>query len=302
MNLPSQEYLQSRIDYDPQTGIAKWKPVDESYGPTWKHFNSRDAGKLLGNKAYLKGNQYLVSKLLKILIYGSSDNLEIASKLVRKNALRTNTLSLLGIEQYVSYDHKTGDMRFLPRSNNPAFNGQYAGKSASKLHTPSGYCRLSLLKKDYLSHRVAWYLYYGVDPGVYVIDHIDCNKANNIITNLRLANDSLNTQNRKSTKGYSLERGKYRVRIHINSVNYTVGTYNTELEAKEAYKLAIKLYKPQYQFTEQEQAQLDLLYQTYPNCSSDLQRCCHELQVKAINYYVDAAVVQGPNIELNVSS
>jgi hypothetical protein len=295
MTLPSQTYLQSRIDYNPQTGEARWKTVDESYGPKWKQFNSRDAGKVLGNKASINGNQYLVSKLLKILIYGSSDNLEIASKLVRKNALRYNTLSLLGIEQYVSYDHKTGDMWFLPRDNSPAFNAQYAGKSASRLHTPSGYCRTKLFKKDYLSHRVAWYLYYGVDPGEYVIDHIDCNKANNIITNLRLANDSLNTQNRKNTKGYSLERGKYRVRIHINSVNYTVGTYNTELEAKEAYKLAIKLYKPQYQFTEQEQAQLDLLYQTYPNCSSDLQRACHDIHVKAITHYIDAASVQTVN-------
>ena len=68
--LPSQDYLKSRIDYNPETGEARWKPVDESYGPGWKIFNSRFAGNLLTNKLNINDKQYHVGRVVYKILYG----------------------------------------------------------------------------------------------------------------------------------------------------------------------------------------------------------------------------------------
>ncbi|EEJ8889537.1 HNH endonuclease [Salmonella enterica subsp. enterica] len=44
-------------------------------------------------------------------------------------------------------------------------------------------------------HRLAWFYYYGEFPGG-CIDHIDNDKANNKISNFRIANKSQNGVNR----------------------------------------------------------------------------------------------------------
>ena len=49
----------------------------------------------------------------------------------------------------------------------------------------------------YLAHRVAWLLYYGIDPGANEIDHIDQDPINNRIGNLRLVNSRENSMNRR---------------------------------------------------------------------------------------------------------
>lgn len=47
------------------------------------------------------------------------------------------------------------------------------------------------------AHRVVWSLHYGVIENGMVIDHLDGDKVNNIISNLRLTSISINTRNRK---------------------------------------------------------------------------------------------------------
>ena len=49
----------------------------------------------------------------------------------------------------------------------------------------------------YLAHRVAWLLYYRVDPGDMQIDHIDGNRENNVISNLRLVSHGDNMKNQR---------------------------------------------------------------------------------------------------------
>ncbi len=200
----------------------------------------------------------------------------------------------------MSYCPNTGELRWNSRDSK-SFNTRYAGKIAGSVGT-KGHIYINLYKENFLAHRLAWFLYYGHDPVTYQIDHINRNKLDNSINNLRLANHSLNSQNRTGVRGYRLHRGKYEVAISVNKVVIPLGSFYTEAEAQAAYDIACETYKPQYQFTNLEQTLLDELHRTYPNCDPELQRACHELQVKALKFYVDAAIVQTPNLEYNISS
>ena len=322
--LPSQEYLQSRIEYNPETGEARWKPVDESYGPSWKQFNAKHCNQLIRNKyIHIDFKNQITAKILYKLHYGvepparlaylDKNNLNFAitnitpkAKTLLKDVSflpRVNPLPI-DVDSILAYNHITGVLTWKPRDEPRSFNAQYAGRDAGYI-SQSGYMHVKTRNTIYLHHRLAWMLYYGVDPGKYLIDHIDRNPSNNPINNLRLATNSMNQQVANlDAKGYVIrpKDGRYQVAIKVNSQQIHLGVYATEEEATAAYEAAVQKLKPIYKFTESEQTLLDNLYNTYPNCSLDLQHACHELQVKALNYYIDAAIVQTPNLEYNSSS
>ena len=58
-----------------------------------------------------------------------------------------------------------------------------------------GYCRVSIKSSIYQVHRIVFYMYHRRDPGKKVIDHIDGNKSNNQIFNLRACSHRQNIQN-----------------------------------------------------------------------------------------------------------
>ena len=133
------------------------------------------------------------------------------------------------VDSLLCLDHISGLLTWKPRVNNNRFNTRSAGKLAGCKH-PTGYIYLSIFDKTYLAHRVVWFIYYGVDPGKYMIDHIDGNKNNNCILNLRLANNSFNISARSATKGYFIDKGTYRAKITINGVLSYLGSYNRKLK------------------------------------------------------------------------
>jgi hypothetical protein len=67
-----------------------------------------------------------------------------------------------------------------------------------------------------------------------VIDHIDRNKLNNNLENLRLITFQENLFNQKA-KGWSYFRGKYVAQLSVNGKQHYLGSYNTEEEASCAY-------------------------------------------------------------------
>lgn len=85
-------------------------------------------------------------------------------------------------------------------------------------------------------HRLGWYLHYGHLP-INSIDHIDGNKSNNQIDNLRDVTNQENHWNRTTAKGYCWNKSanKFKAAIQINGKVKHLGYYTTEQEARNAY-------------------------------------------------------------------
>lgn len=91
----------------------------------------------------------------------------------------------------------------------------------------------------YLVHRVVWELHNGEIPSGMQIDHINRNKQDNRIENLRLATVVQNSWN-VECKGYNYDKrsGKYLARIRIDGKRKNLGLFETAEEASEAYQKA----------------------------------------------------------------
>ena len=105
-----------------------------------------------------------------------------------------------------------------------------------------------------MAHRVAWFLHYGEDPGELQVDHKNRIRHDNRISNLRLATQSDNSCNCKTSslntsgvKGVDAFFGKWRARIRKNNKRILVGYFNSIVEAKVA--LAKERKKLHKQFT-----------------------------------------------------
>lgn len=85
-----------------------------------------------------------------------------------------------------------------------------------------------------------------------IIDHINNNKSDNRLINLRKCNESSNNHNRTKKEGclskyigvsYDKNRKKFRAYISKDKKNFNLGRYNTEEEAARAYdKKAVEMY------------------------------------------------------------
>ena len=60
-----------------------------------------------------------------------------------------------------------------------------------------GYLSCRINKRQVAGHRVIWAIHYGEDPGDMIVDHIDMDRSNNRISNLRLVNNADNIFNNR---------------------------------------------------------------------------------------------------------
>lgn len=98
----------------------------------------------------------------------------------------------------------------------------------------NGYLSLKVKNKKYLAHRIAWLFVYGEFPSG-PIDHIDCNRKNNAIRNLRVGSDGINQQNSNKFVGVTRSRGRFKAQISIKGKSKTIGIFDTFDDARSAY-------------------------------------------------------------------
>ena len=136
-----------------------------------------------------------------------------------------------------SYSFITGNLYWTANGKNKSFTEKLVGGSLSG----SGYKRVSINGVSFKQHRIIWCWVTGFDPGNLEIDHIDGQPCNNAWHNLRLANRSQNSKNRKGVKGWVVVKGKYRAYITLDGKAHILGNYRTAKEARAAYVEAAKL-------------------------------------------------------------
>lgn len=109
----------------------------------------------------------------------------------------------------------------------------------------NGYIRMMVDGQRHQSHRLAWLYMHGEFPSQF-IDHINGNRADNRIENLRDVNREMNIQNQRRARadnastellGASLHKatGRYIAQISKGGKKIHLGTFDTPDQAHSAY-------------------------------------------------------------------
>lgn len=142
------------------------------------------------------------------------------------------------VQALFSYDALTGD---LIRKTAPTYKNKI-GDIAGSICKASGYRIVKIKGVGYPAHRLVWLLVYGKWPD-HEIDHINGDKADNRLCNLRDVPHQVNVQNlRASTSssssgilGVGPHGDRWRARILIEGKKISLGRFKTKEEARIAY-------------------------------------------------------------------
>ena len=125
------------------------------------------------------------------------------------------------MQEYVEYNSTTGALTY-----------KISGKQATSVNK-HGYVQLNIKHSRYQAHRVAWALHYQESPQR-DIDHINGDKTDNRISNLRLATPSQNHANIRAS-GIQKHRTKWRAKITIAGKQTIIGSSECPLIAHIMY-------------------------------------------------------------------
>ena len=150
---------------------------------------------------------------------------------------------------FLDYNPDTGLFHWKKSGGSRAVVGRLAGN----FDPSNGYCKIGICGQQLYAHRLAWLFIHGEMPSLQV-DHIDGNRMNNAISNLRLANQSEQNQNQRTGRATRKDRplgayfrkdsGKWMSQITIDGKVIRLGLYATESEAAAAYLVAKKQVHP----------------------------------------------------------
>lgn len=153
---------------------------------------------------------------------------------------------LAELKKLLDYNPVTGVFTWASKPAKHIAVGTVCGKVL-----PSGYRTISVFKESYYAHRLAYYLSTEIDPGCFTVDHINLNKDDNAISNLRLAtysqqgaNRSTQSNNTSGCKGvvWHKKAGKWWARIKIDGHQKSLGLFDTKEKAAAAYQKAAAVY------------------------------------------------------------
>lgn len=168
--------------------------------------------------------------------------------------------ALIPIEQLaemISYDPDTGALTWLRRDRKyfpsdrswKIWNARFPGKPAIAGKHSRGYLTGTVDSVQHYAHRVCWALAKGGWPEG-EIDHINGDRTDNRIANLRDVsrgennkNKQIGVRNRSGALGVMLDHtGRYRVRITVNYRTIELGRYGNFIEALSVRKAAEERY------------------------------------------------------------
>jgi hypothetical protein len=139
-----------------------------------------------------------------------------------------NKLTQQRLKELVHYDADTGIFTWRT-SRNGASKGVQAGTSRKNM-----YVQIMIDRVNYVAHRLAWLYIHGEWPNV--IDHINRDKTDNRLCNLRNGNYRDNAANSPISSDFPgvcfrADNKRYRASIHIDGKRKDIGSYKTHFAA-----------------------------------------------------------------------
>lgn len=163
------------------------------------------------------------------------------------------SVSVDSVRSILDCDFSTGKLIWMYRDRNMftndrsfnSWNTKYCGKDAFTCTGSHGYKVGGIFGTVYKAHRVIWAMHSGFWPNE-LIDHINGNKIDNRINNLREAAYLGNAQNNIGRKGVSSFKGvswhkrilKWRAQIRSDGKTFHLGYYDCEIDAHKSYREA----------------------------------------------------------------
>jgi hypothetical protein len=147
----------------------------------------------------------------------------------------SSKVSVEELKKLLTYDPLTGLFTWNKTLGSRALEGSKAG-GICKVH---GYHFIRLNRKLYRSHHLAWLYTYGFFPTL-DIDHINQDRADNRMVNLREVSRTVNNYNTSQRKGYSFSKqhNKYVAYLGLNGKQKHLGLFDTLEEAKNEHDRA----------------------------------------------------------------
>ena len=241
----TQQELFSYITYDPATGVMQRIPLRSNS----IHITSTTSVRIAGIN-------YSGAKLAWLYVTGTLPTYDLftvdgTTSLVFSNLAESHALDNVQptqelLRKYFTYDPTTGQLTYRLRSSKTTTIGAIAGSVCGTL-PDRGYVIVPFCGKNYPAHRLIWCYVHGQFPDKQ-IDHIDHDRTNNRLSNLRLAsnhtnmkNKSLYTTNSSGYSGVEPHGNNWKARIGVNGTKVLLGVFSTFNEAVAARKAAEKL-------------------------------------------------------------
>lgn len=170
---------------------------------------------------------------------------EHSKQIKRKTVNKEVRVSVDRLRELLTYDPETGLLRWRV-----GYGMAVAGSTAGA-RTWAGYIAVGIDGEKFRAHRVAWALVYGEWPE-HTIDHLDGDRCNNKLANLRCVSHAVNMQNMRkptvrNTSGYlgvywSDRRGGWMAAVTTAGKKRRWGPYKTRERAYETYVIRKRQY------------------------------------------------------------
>lgn len=180
------------------------------------------------DRVFINNKEYRYLRLKELYLYGTYGASKVSTNITWEELVKV-----------LSYNHNTGEFHWKEHRGGGSVIGGLAGSLEN-----TGYISIRIGRTPYLAHRLAWFYCFQEWP-CKNIDHVDRNKINNSIDNLRELDQIWNTRNRginkNNTSGYtgvhySKEKDFWVAEIIINKVKHRLGYFSTPELASIAYK------------------------------------------------------------------
>lgn len=151
--------------------------------------------------------------------------------------MATKELTIAKLRELIAYDARTGLFTWSTRRRRGVRFGSVAGSLKE-----TGYIYISILGMPRRASRLAWFYETGAWPTGH-IDHINGNRSDNRICNLRDVTETVNHQNQRRPQtgnksgylGVYKNRRRWSARIDAHGVSHHIGTFDTPEIAHAAY-------------------------------------------------------------------